>query len=192
MRKLFLVALVLFSIKSLAQNADVLKPAYVDKRVELLSIVFRLAGSPEYNAEYFKQYTDQIQSFYAPFKTHELIGFIKELRKKNGVSYDAAMSMAIHLDDNWNPLVEFDKNIPEPRWGAENAYKFVRLLKQFYIDTHSEKFFAQQESLYKEVAERFLPVYQKLDLNWYTKFYGAAPTEQFNIVNGLGNGGGGR
>jgi hypothetical protein len=100
------------------------------------------------------------------------------------------MSMAIHLDDEINPLVQFSAKIPEERWGKDNAYEFVRLLKKFYKESNSKKFFKENHELYNEVSQRFLAVYKHLDLAWYTSFYGQEPTENFAIVNGLGNGGG--
>ena len=179
------------TIFCLGQTTNILEKPKVDKRVELLSIVFRLAGSQEYSSEDFKLYTDKIEDYYSPYKNHELIDFIKELRKKEaGVGYDAVMKMAIHLDNQLNPLVEFTDEIPDKRWGKDNADKFVRLLKKFYKDTNSKKFFNENSSFYTEINKRFLPVYEHLDLNWYTQFYGKEPNEEFIIVNGLGNGGG--
>lgn len=46
------------------------------------------------------------------------------------------------------------------------------------------------ESLYEEASNRFLSVYQELDLDWYKDFYGKEPNEKFVIINAMGNGGG--
>jgi Domain of unknown function (DUF4932) len=175
---------------SFDQKPNTLEKPKVDERIELLSIVFRLAESKEYSAEKFKLYTDKIQAHYKPYKNHELIAFIKKLRKENGIGYDAVMSMAIHLDHKFNPLVEFTNKIPDARWGKDNAYEFVKLLNKFYKESNSKKFFKENQSLYEEVGEKFLAVYKHLDLAWYTSFYGKGPTEKFIIVNGLGNGDG--
>lgn len=175
---------------SFGQNSTTLKMPKVDERIELLSIVFRLAESEEYSAEKFKLYTDKIQAHYKPYKNHELIAFVKKLRKDNGIGYDAVMSMAIHLDHKFNPQIEFTDKIPDARWGKDNAYQFVKLLKRFYKESKSKIFFKKNQSLYKEVEEKFFPVYKHLDLAWYTSFYGKEPTEKFIIINGLGNGNG--
>ena len=179
-----------FTLLALAQQNTVLEKPKVDERIEILSIVFRLADSEEYKSEQFKLYSDKIQAYYSPFKNHELIQFIKNLRRTNGVGYDAVMSMAIHLDNDLNPIVNFTGDIPDKRWGKENAYQFAKLLKQFYKDSNSKQFFESNQPLYAEVSKRFLPIYEHLELNWYTKFYGKQPDEKFVIVNGLGNGGG--
>lgn len=190
MKNLTIFFLSFFTSFIFAQEVNTIKRPEPDKRVELLSIVFRLAGSEEYSSKVFKLYTDRINQHYATYKDHDLIDFIKDIRQKNGVSFDAVMKMAVHLDQDLNPLVPFNEEIPEPRWGKENAYEFVRLLKEFYRDSNSEKFFEENEGLYREAGNRFLPIYEKLDLEWYTRFYGTEPNENFVIVNGLGNGGG--
>lgn len=190
MKKITILFLSLYTTVIFGQEVTIITKPEIDKRVELLSIAFRLAESEEYNSEIFKLYTDKIEKHYSAYKNHELIHFIKKLRQENGVSYDAVMKMAVHLDKNLDPRVEFSNTIPEPRWGRENAYDFVRLLKDFYLDSDSEKFFQDNSELYAEASERFLPVYEMLDVKWYKDFYGKEPNEKFIIVNGLGNGGG--
>lgn len=190
MKFIYALLLTFLTIFSFAQQTNTLQKPKVDERVEILSIVFRLADSEEYSSERFKIYTDKIQSYYEPYKGHELMAFIKELRNENGVGYDAVMSMAIHLDENLNPLIPFTDKIPDERWGKKNAVEFVRLLKKFYKESNSKEFFKGNKKLYAEVSERFLPVYEHLDRSWYPKFYGKEPNENFIIVNGLGNGGG--
>ena len=171
-----------------AQNAYLEKPR-VDQRVELVSIVFRLAGAPEYNHNMNASYVEKIRTHYEPYKDHKIIEFVKKIRETNGVAYDAAMFMAISLDENLDPLVPFTDRIPEARWGRKNALEFVRLLKDFYRETNSDEFFRQQKETYQLASERFAPVYEKLDIAWYPAFYGQAPKEQFIIINALGNGG---
>lgn len=190
MKKMIYLVVSLFTTCVFAQNESILAKPIVDKRVELLSIVFRLADAQEYNSEYFKLYTDKINAHYAPYKNHKLIEFIKKIRRENGIGYDAVMKIAIHLDENLNPITEFTDNVPEGRWGKENADQFVKLLKEFYKQSNSKKFFKDNGELYEEASKRFLDIYNLLDVDWYKKFYGKAPEEEFIIINGLGNGGG--
>lgn len=70
----------------------------VDERVELMSIVFRLAGNPEYNDENNKRYADDIESYFSAYKNSDLILYAKSLRENRGISYDAVMSMAVRLE----------------------------------------------------------------------------------------------
>jgi hypothetical protein len=162
----------------------------VDKRIELLSIVFRLAGNWEYNDEQYKSYTADIHSHFDQYKDHELISFAGRLCKKNGVSFDAVMKMAIHLSapPDLNPVVPFTEDVPERRWGKEQALKFVKLLQQFYVDARCDAFFEAHEQLYKTVPERFTKVYEALDINWYQQYYGVQPNGRLIVILGLGNG----
>jgi hypothetical protein len=85
--------------------------------------------------------------------------------------------------------VKFTDKIPEYRWGKKNADKFVKLLKKFYKDAQCKQFFESNDSLYAEISKRFLPVYESLDVNWYSSFYGKEPAETFVIVNAPAAGG---
>lgn len=187
--KIFItLILVTLSLQGFCQEKSILEKPAVDKKVELLSIVFRLAEAPEYSSTMFKLYTDRIEKHFGTYKNHELISFAKSIRNSNGISYDAVMSMAIHLDKNLNLLTSVTDNSLEKRWTKENAAQFVTLLKKFYKDTNCEKFFKDNADLYAEASKRFLPVYENIDLRWYQSFFGREPKEKFIIINGLGNG----
>jgi hypothetical protein len=164
----------------------------VDKRTELLSIVFRLAGNFEYNDDIYRSYVSDIHSHFDQYKDHPLIAFATKMRNKNGVSFDAVQAMAIHLEQPpaLNPVIPFSAEVPEKRWGKENADKFVELLKQFYTDARCEEFFAKHDGLYKTAQERYIPVYNALDVHWFGQYYGVQPEGSRNIVIGLGLGGG--
>jgi hypothetical protein len=164
----------------------------VERRIELLSIVFRLAGNMEYNDEIFRSYTSDIHMHFDKYKDHELIRFAQEIRDKNWIGFDAVMKMAIYLEQppTLNPIVPFNDDIPDRRWGRENANKFLKLLQQFYTDAKCDDFFNAHEDLYRLSEERYKDVYESIDLKWFTRYYGTEPKGSFNIIPGLGNGGG--
>ena len=56
----------LLTFFSLGQKTNTLDRPKVDERIEILSIVFRLAESEEYNSKRFKRYTDKIETYYTP------------------------------------------------------------------------------------------------------------------------------
>lgn len=174
------------------QESKILAEPKVDERVELLSIVFRLADSREYSSKRFPNYVERIEEHFNPYKDHELIKYIKKKLRKKGVGYDAVMYMAISISDKYpfQPIVPFSKEIPEERWGKKRASKFLHLLNKFYKDTDCQKFFNSNHTLYKTASANFKKVYDELDIKWYQEFYGQKPKGEFRIVNGLGNGGG--
>lgn len=187
----FIILLCLFPSFLWSQGPGI-TPPQVDQRVELMSIVFRLAGAQEYTTKRFPRYVDQIEAHFAPHKEHELIKYVKKKVRKKGVGYDAVMAMAISITPppNMEPLRPFSANFPESRWGKKRATKFLKLLNEFYQDSQAEQFFKENEALYQLASKRFNANFEELDLDWYTTFYGVPPKSTFKIVNGLGNGSG--
>ncbi len=180
------------TFKTYGQKSEILSEPKVDERVELLSLVFRLADSREYSSNKFPIYVEKIEEHFEPYKNHELIKYIKKKLRKKGIGYDAVMQMAVSLSENYpfQPIVPFSSQIPEERWGKQRANKFLLLLNKFYEDTECDEFFKSNKQLYSTASDKFKKVYDELDINWYQNFYGQKPKGEFRIVNGLGNGGG--
>ena len=86
----------------------------VDPRVELLSVLFRLAGNPEYNQGKVPTYTADVEKQFGPFREHAAVRLARKLRQSHGVSYDACMSMAVHLTD----VDELQTIVPLSPWPA--------------------------------------------------------------------------
>lgn len=189
MKKCFIALLLsMCCILSYSQEqSSFLQKPRVDKQAELLSIVFRLAGRPEYNHTYFKLYTDRIANHFDKWKDHELIDFTRQLIEANGVSYDAVMGLAVNLDDKMN-IANGDNKI-DSRWDPNKLRKFEKLLKKFVKDSRFEEFYKQNEPLYREAERRFMPVYDRVDTKWYNDFYGVESKDMFHIILSMGNGG---
>ena len=166
--------------------------AKVDLRVELMSIVARLAEYEEYSGSDFKLYVEDVNRHFANYKQHPAIEFARKIRKSNGVGFDAVMKMAVHLDPPpaLTPRIPFTTEVPDQRWGREQAEEFVKLLQQFYKDAGCEAFFQAHASLYRTAEGRFQQVLSKVDFGWYKQFYGEVPQGSFNLYIGLLNGGG--
>ena len=187
MYRVLIVILIAFSLKINAQEKVELEKPHIDKKVELLSIVFRLAERPEYSSSVFKLYYDRIEQYFDEYKNHELIQFTKSIIGERGLSFDSPMWVAIYLDDNLEPLTNVNSNIwqRDPRWTKEDVEKFIPLLQQFAKDTKFDVFFKENTDLYNDVVKCFAPMFEPLDLNWYLSFYGKEPTEIFSIILGL-------
>src|SRR5262245_22365138 len=166
--------------------------AKVDLRVELMSVIARLAGYQEYVRNEFKIYADDVDKYFGKHKQHRAVQFAVKIRQSNGVSFDAVMAMAVHLNPPpaLTPRVAFTDTEPERRWGKESAEEFAELLRQFYKDADCEGFFKAHADLYRIAEERFQQLLNKVDFAWYKRFYGEAPEGAFNLRVGLLNGGG--
>ncbi len=187
MNRILIVILVALNFQACVQEKVLLEKPSIDKRTELLSIVFRLAEKPEYSSKEFKLYSDRIEQYFEKYKNHELIQFTKSIISESWVGYDQVMSMALHMDDNLKLLTDVKEIWQHTGWKKEYAEKFVLLLQKFYKDTEFDKFFKDNADIYDEAVKRFSPVYEQMDLNWYRTFYGKESSETFLIIIGLGN-----
>ncbi|HRH42255.1 MAG TPA: DUF4932 domain-containing protein [Pyrinomonadaceae bacterium] len=194
--RIFLCGIFLFLsfVQINAQTSKTAQPlsvmAKVDQRVELLSIVARLAEYDEYVNNDFKIYAADVDKYFAKYKQHPAIEFARKIRESNGVGFDAVASMAVHLNPNLTPKITFSEGTPDKRWTKKGAEEFVKLLQQFYKDANCETFFKSHAELYKTAEERFQTLLNKVDFAWYKAFYGEIPKGSFNLYIGLLNGGG--
>ncbi len=156
----------------------------IDQRTELMSIVFRLAGNPEYNIDNASKYIADIHAHFDKFKDDSLISFTMPLREKNSVGYDAVMSMAANLkfsEKNFTLKEGWEQTL-DKRWKNVNITQFVYLLNAFFKTSEAEKFFADEQLYYNKVLSAFNGVMSKFNQSWYYQYYGVKPNEQFNIV----------
>jgi hypothetical protein len=153
-----------------AQTADLSLVPQVDPRVELLSIVFHLAGNEEYNVGALKNYTSDIESYFGPYKVHPAIALAKKLASEDDIGFDAPMAIAVHLSDppDLTPLVPIGQF---PVGWKENGGQFLKLLRDFSRDTNFPAFFAAHRPLYQLAESRFRDIVSSVDLTWYPKFY---------------------
>lgn len=162
----------------------------IDERTEIMSIVFRLAGNPEYNYDDAAKYVTDIHSHFDQFKSDSLISFAKFLREKDGVSYDAVMSMAVNLQPREKSftLTKGWVQSLDKRWTHESASHFVYLLNAFYIKSDAEQFFVEEKPYHNKILNAFNEVLSRLNQSWYYKFYGVKPKEKFNVIIDCSNG----
>ena len=195
MKKYFLLSLVSLNVLVMygqAQNEtqNYFPEPRIDKRIELLSIVFRLAGNQEYNSTAFNSYVQDIYSHFNTYKDHPAVSFATKMHNENHVAFDAVMKIAWHIGQPplFTPKVNFTDKVPEARWGAENAYKFLELLRDFYIVSDFENFYAEHSELYQIAVQKFLPIYEAVNIGWFNQYYGIKPGGSYHVIIGLGNG----
>lgn len=167
----------------------------VDPRVELLSIVFRLAGNPEYSQGRVARYTEAVDAHFGRFRNHAAVQHARRLRAMSGVSFDAVAGFAIHLDEAMPPGegMPFEP-LPERldrRWvGPDVARAFLADLREFAEDADAKAFFASQRELYAHAeAQMRKTLREHADLSWFDRFFGARPGARFRLALGLLNGG---
>ena len=190
MRKYLLIIVLLFSAFYVkAQSISV----QVSENVELMSIISRMAGYPEYNMDIAGKYIKDIDAYFNEHTHHPAVKYMHKLRRENGISYDAVMSMAVHLKnhDGTFSLIEEDVPTLEKRWKNVDKTEFLSHLNDFYKDTEFNKFFKAHKSLYEKGLDSYRNnVMKYLDTDWYSDFYGNKPQETFSVIIGFCNGGG--
>lgn len=165
----------------------------VNENVELMSILARMAGYPEYNMDMAGQYTKDMDEHFKSQTKHPAVLYMKELRNRNGISYDAVMSMALHLNNRNGTFSLIDEEVPtlDKRWAKVDKAEFMTRLGSFYKDARFNGFFNAHKALYEKGLEAYREnVMKYLDTDWYSAFYGKEPQENFSVIIGFCNGGG--
>lgn len=166
----------------------------VDPRVELLSILFRLAGNPEYNQGRVDSYTADVEKQFGGFREHRAVGMAREIRRSRGVSFDACMSLAAHLTDAYEvklmvPLDPWPETL-DRRWTAENVKRFLAEVRVFVQDTSFRDFVAQHRALYQTAETRLRALVEReAHAEWFPEFFGERARAAFTVTPALLNGG---
>ncbi|MHC4956713.1 MAG: DUF4932 domain-containing protein [Planctomycetota bacterium] len=192
MRQPLLLALLLTAAPIAAEEKRL--QVQVDPRVELLSIIFRLAGNPEYNHLASKSpYSKDVEDHFKKWRRHAVVERARVLRRDRGVSFDAVMSMAVHLKDA-NTLAErvpFDTP-PErldKRWKTDEARTFVYLARHFVEVTQFAEFFKKHRKLYEASAARVRKAASGRDhLAWFDAYFGGEARAKCTVMVGMLNG----
>jgi hypothetical protein len=169
-------------------------PVKVDPRVELMSILFRLAGNPEYGQGRVDRYTRDVEARFGKLRDHPAVRTARNLRRWRGVSYDAVMNMAVHVTDPpaLEEAVPFEPRPAslESRWPVKGARRFLAEARDFAREAEFPAFFAAHREIYATATKRMQAVLdQHARLDWFDTFFGARPGARFQVVLGMLNGG---
>lgn len=79
----------------------------------------------------------------------------------------------------------------DDRWKDVDKDKFLSYLNNFYNDTKFNEFFKAHNDIYEKGIKSFQDnVTSSFNADWYSKFYGNEPQENYTIIIGFCNGGG--
>lgn len=195
---LFLRAsLILFSLSAIAPlHAAPTQaiPVRVDPNVELLSLVFRLAGAEEYNNPSSQSaYATDAAEWFAPFRGHAAVEYAKTLRSNRGMGYDGVMSFAVHLTPALEPKIPFAAAIGSlnPRWKPPEAAEFLQHLRDFHRESRFEDFLARHADLFaRATAVLEKPLGARPYREWLDSYLGPRRADfvvAIGMLNGDGN-----
>jgi hypothetical protein len=166
----------------------------VDPRVELLSLIFRLAGNPEYNKARVESYAEDAEKQFGKYRGHAVVKLARELRDTRGVSYDAVPSLAIQLSDAEQvklklPLEPWPEGLDE-RWTAPEVSNFLAAARQFVKGSSFQEFIEQHRPLYQTSVTRMQTLMEKeARLEWFDGYFGQRRHASFTVALELLSGG---
>lgn len=166
----------------------------VDPRVELMSVIFRLAGNREYNIGKVDSYTGDVEKQFGKFHDDEAVNIARKLRESHGVSFDAVAGMAVHLDNTSDlhprlPLQPWPEAL-DRRWTAPDVTNFLAAARRFVKDSSFQDFVDQHRQLYETTAKRLEKLIdEKAHIEWFDSYFGERSKARFTVVPGLLNGG---
>ena len=162
----------------------------VDPRVELVSVVFRLAGAPEYNRTE-SDYSAAVDAHFAPHARHTAVKMARKLRLKRGIAYNAPVDLAVHADPLMRPLVPLDPRPPrlDDRWTPRDAERFLVKLQDFAVDSDFAAFFEGQAEARAEAEQAIAEVGGQGVVDWLEATFGEAEGASYVVHPGLLTGG---
>ena len=166
----------------------------VDPRVELMSILARLAGYEEYRRAHDYDYVRAVDAHFAPYRGHEAVRHLRRMRVTRGLGFDAVASMAVHMSDppqlaargTWRG----EGRSLERRWPKRTSRSFLEEARDFARVSDFEGFLAQHADLHDATARRLVALLEQEDLlGWFDAFFGIPADTEFYAVPGLLTGG---
>lgn len=162
----------------------------VDPRVELIGIVFRLAGSPEYN-QGRRSYVKDVERHFGDFDGHPVVKMAATLRNTHLMSADGPMSLSVYIDRDFRPQKTFEE-WPwglDYRWERQETKEFIEKLQQFATDTKFNEFFKAHGTLYEKGIRSCEALLAQHDLRtWLDEFFGVDGSGDLRLVLGFVNG----
>ena len=150
--------------------------------VELICLIFRLMGAPEY--EYtIPVVAERTDSFFASMKDHEAIEIARECRRY-GVSYDAVTAYGLHLlisDEGsitFNPFYVESTDSSFNRWPNSQKSKMLVALNDFYQKSRFHEWYQSLDPLRQQATDSFKRNCD-IDYEWFDRFFG--PKDDLSI-----------
>ena len=159
----------------------------VDERIELFSVLERLAGRPEYGVA-DTPYARAADEWFAPYAADPAVVAFRELDVTNGIGYDAAMTLAVHLDDRLAPIVPL---VPppeglDPRWEGVDIADLLDVVSAFAYTARFDEFMAAQLDYISAVEDAFRSFLGSRPLiDWFDGVFGVRDRATYHVVPGL-------
>ena len=158
----------------------------VDKRVELFSILFCLAGNDEYSKHAISTpYSRAMLAHFQPFIGHIAVVSSKQFHEKFGIGFEQPITLAVQLDDSlqatqpWDPLPEG----LSPVWKNAALDKYLGMVRDFAAQSHYDDFWRSQQPYLSKVGDAFTSyTANKGLLPWFDGVFGRKEKATYQIA----------
>ena len=159
----------------------------VDARVELFSVLERLAGRPEYGVA-ATPYAVAVDTWFAPYAGEPAVVSFRRLRESRGIGYDAAMTLAAQLDEQLAPVRPLSP-LPEGldvRWEGVDLERVLGEVRDFAAEARFDDFLAAQHGYIAAVEEAFRSFVRSRPVrDWFEGVFGPRQRTGYHVVPGL-------
>ena len=159
----------------------------VDARVELFSVLERLAGRPEYGIA-ATPYARAVDTWFAPYAGMPAVASFRQLRSSHSIGYDAAMTLAAQLDEQLAPVRPLSP-LPEGldvRWEGVDLERVLGEVRDFAAEARFDDFLAAQHDYIAAVEEAFRSFVRSRPVrDWFEGVFGPGQRPGYHVVPGL-------
>jgi uncharacterized protein DUF4932 len=163
----------------------------VDPRVELLSVLCRIAGVPPYQQS-TTPYARAVDAHFAPYARDPAVEATRALARQHGISHDAPVELAAYLDGSLRPTRPLHP-LPlglDARWKRLDLDTYLAAVRRFAAVSRFDSFFRSQSG-YHRAVERSLSRYLagRRVVDWFDATFGRRRSASYRVVPGLLTGG---
>lgn len=149
--------------------------AGVNECIELTNIVFRLTEIPVYLDNNAESYSHDIDTYFAKYKSHELIRYVKSIKEEHNTTYEMIPKVIACLEVKNGRIVLRESvdvfNLVNNHSQQEIFTRYIELLNNFYKKTNFRQFYNSQIKLYATVNERINALLCDVNPNWFESFF---------------------
>lgn len=159
----------------------------VDARVEIASVLCRLAGFEEFQDPRLPAYDEAVNLHFAPYRNHPSVRLLAQLHKQRGIAYNAALELALLAEDDvsWSPRLPL-RPLPaflDNRWDPRSAARFLQAARRFALDSGAPAFFRGQAAAHSAIASIYAThLAPAIDLAWYRAHFSVPGGTVFRVL----------
>ena len=149
---------------------------YFSETVELLGLIWRLAGTYEYNLCEVNTISESADTYFASMVNHRAVLMAKEYWSK-GVSHDAVVAYGNQLVINELGIISFENDYLEgsdtsfDRWSNNQKNNMLAAVNDFYEISNFHDWFVSTQTEQQQAIASFKKVYN-MDYTWFDSYYG--------------------